>query len=396
MLLFFSFNVLFVFIMFFIVFFNSFLFGGWNGSWFYLMSWLSINLCFMSLFMLILILMSERFFGLKVLAKFTVLISILFFGSQNMLMFFFMFELVMVPVLMMIVYYGTQPEKTSASYYALIYTSTFSLPFLYVIMSLESWPIMIFSSSIQCLIFLGLFMVKSPLFMMHYWLPKAHVEAPTSASMLLAGLLLKVGVYGLMKLIIYLSFTSFFLFLFSFMGVFMGSHIASYSSESKVLAANSSVTHINLCLFSLSLINLCLNSGSYLVSLSHGYISTLLFYLVGEMYHYNGSRMLYYMVGVTGYSGFLMSMMGLIFLSNAGVPPMLSFWGELITIMVLMNIYVFLLFFLSVYFFFSFYYSIYLMMHVSSSGSSMNLSVYVSLYCLLTMIVLFNVLVFML
>jgi NADH:ubiquinone oxidoreductase subunit 4 (subunit M) len=143
--------------------------------------------------------------------------------------------------------------------------------------------------------------------------------------MLLAGLLLKVGVYGLIKLIIYLSFSSFILFLFSFIGVFIGSHIASYSRERKVLAANSSVTHINLCLFSLRLINLCLNRGTYLVSLSHGYISTLLFFLVGEIYHYNGRRILYYILGVTGYSGFLMSMIGLIFLSNAGVPPVLSF-----------------------------------------------------------------------
>lgn len=350
----------------------------------------------MSLFMLILILISERFFSLKILAKFTVLISILFFGSQNILMFFFIFELVIVPVLIIIVYYGTQPEKTSASYYALIYTRTFSLPFLYVIISLESWPIMIFRSSIQCLIFLGLFMVKSPLFIIHYWLPKAHVEAPTSARILLAGLLLKVGVYGLIKLIIYLSFSSFFLFLFSFIGVFIGSHIASYSSESKVLAANSSVTHINLCLFSLSLINLCLNRGSYLVSLSHGYISTLLFYLVGEIYHYNGRRILYYILRVTGYSGFLISIIGLIFLRNAGVPPILSFWGELITIIVLINIYVFLLLFFRLYFFFSFYYSIYLIIHVSKSGRRINLSVYVSLYCLLTIIVLFNVLVFIL
>lgn len=168
-------------------------------------------------------------------------------------------------------------------------------------------------------------MVKSPLFIIHYWLPKAHVEAPTSARILLAGLLLKVGVYGLIKLIIYLSFSSFILFLLSFIGVFIGSHIASYSRERKVLAANSSVTHINLCLFSLRLINLCLNRGSYLVSLSHGYISTLLFYLMGEIYHYNGRRMLYYILGVTGYSGFLISIIGLIFLRNAGVPPILSF-----------------------------------------------------------------------
>ena len=68
------------------------------------MSWLSVNLCLMSLFMLILILISERFFSLKILAKFTVLISILFFGSQNILIFFFIFELVMVPVLIIIVY----------------------------------------------------------------------------------------------------------------------------------------------------------------------------------------------------------------------------------------------------------------------------------------------------
>jgi NADH:ubiquinone oxidoreductase subunit 4 (subunit M) len=93
---------------------------------------------------------------------------VLFFGSLGLLMMFMLFELVILPVFLMIMVYGTQPEKVSAGYYALLYTSTFSFPFLGVVISLERWPSGHYTSPLLLFYSLGLFLVKRPLFIIHH------------------------------------------------------------------------------------------------------------------------------------------------------------------------------------------------------------------------------------
>ena len=122
---------------------------------------------------------------------------VLFFGAQRILRLYITFELVRLPVILIVHYYGMQPEKIRALYYILVYTGVFGISFLYVIMTLES-PTFWISPLIRAFL-IGLFLVKSPLFGFHRWLPKAHVEAPTTGRILLAGLLLKVGLYGTLK-----------------------------------------------------------------------------------------------------------------------------------------------------------------------------------------------------
>lgn len=146
-------------------------------------------------------------------------------------------------------------------------------------------------------------MVKSPLYILHGWLPKAHVESPTTGSILLAGLLLKVGLFGAFKFFTLVVGNLILLTFISRVGIRVGSILASMSAERKVLVAYSSITHINLGLYRIRLGSNYLMTGRYLMCLSHGYISLLLFYLVGEIYHYRGTRILYYIRGILVFSG---------------------------------------------------------------------------------------------
>lgn len=307
-----------------------------------------------------------------------------------MLAFFMLFELVMVAVFFSIILFGSQPEKIGATYYALVYTRVFSLPFLYRVIHLEGWPVSLYSAPSMHFITLGLFLVKRPLFLFHYWLPKAHVEAATSTRMLLAGLLLKVGVYGLAKLLVLTKIRLEPVSLASFTGLAVGAFVASLSRESKVIRAYRSVTHINLVLYALNTGRVCLHRGSLVVALSHGYISTMVFYVVGEMYRYNGSRIMYYIVRLVQFSGLLASVVSLVFLRNAGVPPLLSFWGELLLVPNLLGVLYWGLVVLVCYFVISFYYSVYLIIHLSKRGRKVGIRSYVSLLCLVGVSITLN------
>lgn len=293
----------------------------------------------------------------------TVFFRIIFFIAQNLLVFFMSFELVSLPIIIIIYYYGSQPEKLSALYFMLLYTGSFALPFFYIIVFIDLWRVSYVSSLLSFFI-LGLFLVKSPLYIFHFWLPKAHVEAPTTARILLAGLLLKVGLYGYLKVMVNLNIRYIWIFLFALLGYIIGPFLSFFSSETKQLSAYSSVTHINIVLNVILFFSLYLNSSSYIISLSHGYISSLMFYIVGEIYHSSGTRMIYFSTSVSSCSGFMMFCYGLVLISNAGVPFNLSFWGELMLVNGLIRYDILFLFFVFIYFILSFYYSMYLVLHI--------------------------------
>lgn len=297
--------------------------------------------------------------------------SVIFFSSLSFILFYFLYELVSIPVILLIYLYGRQPEKVRASLFALIYTSAFSLPFLYIIIELSGdWPINIYVRPISCIILLGPFLVKRPIFLLHHWLPKAHVEAPTAGRIVLAAILLKVGVYGLMKMLTIIKYSLHSVYFATLVGSAIRAFLASLSRETKVIIAYSSVTHINLVVYGLNIISICIIRGGYLISLSHGYISALLFYSIGELYRLNGSRILYYNIGLLRFHGILMCMLALILLGNIRVPPIISFFGEVLLIPNIIGYVYLLLVILLIYFVISFYYSIYLLMHLSKIGQN--------------------------
>lgn len=127
-----------------------------------------------------------------------------------------MYELSLLPVCLLILLLGYQPEKIKSMLYLLLYTVVCSAPLFYFTILLKTRLTSGFSdlSEQACLMVCLSFMVKSPIYTLHSWLPKAHVEAPLTGSMLLAGVILKLGRYGLLILAPYLtSLTSLFIYL---------------------------------------------------------------------------------------------------------------------------------------------------------------------------------------
>jgi len=140
----------------------------------------------------------------------------IFISTHTILVFFIMYELSLLPVCLLILIFGYQPEKIKSMLYLLVYTVVCSAPLFFYTITLNTSIISGFSvlgdlaSTIVCLSF----MVKSPIYALHSWLPKAHVEAPLVGSMLLAGVILKLGSYGILLLAPYLTtLTSIFIYL---------------------------------------------------------------------------------------------------------------------------------------------------------------------------------------
>lgn len=318
----------------------------------------------MSLLILIIVLIREKNKVLNILSQVLVLICIIFFFSSNLLSLFIFFELSIFPIILMILGYGSQIEKINSSYYLMFYASFCSFPYLFIYFYYDlSFQFVYFVKylSWELILFLTLgFIIKFPVYFLHLWLPKAHVEAPTSASILLAGLLLKLGTVGFFRILKSMSFIHInFWFFLAFLGIVLSSFNCAFQRDSKSLAAYSSVTHIGFTLLCLILFSIESKISSLILMLAHGFTSTLMFYFIGEFYHNTNTRIMYYFNSFINISVLLTLCFTLTFIRNAGVPPSLRFISEFLSILVLFNIRKFFLGVIILYFFFAFYYSIY-------------------------------------
>lgn len=342
---------------------------GWRGYSFYYINWLSLHLAQISIILYWFVLYNESNITLISLRRVTVFLSLLIFRRIDILIFYIRFELLMFPILLIIYFYGRQPEKISSIYYIILYTRVFSYPLLYQIIKLEGWLVSYYLSPIQQWLLIGAFLAKAPIFGLHYWLPKAHVEAPTSARILLAGVLLKVGIYGLIKILTFINLINIIIIILTFVGVIIASLLTSICVESKIIVAYRSVTHINLGLYGLNLFTNITIRGNYILSVSHGYIRALIFIIVGNIYKYNGTRILYYFNSMLAFSGLITFYFSILIFRNAGIPPLLSFWSEILLVLTLISNVVLNILFLFFRFILSFYYSIYILIHFLKTGS---------------------------
>lgn len=146
-------------------------------------------------------------------------------------------------------------------------------------------------------------------------------------------------------------------------GVILSSYVASFSSDTKVLAAYKSVVHINIILGSIFIFSSVSLISSFLMSLGHSYIRVLIFYLLGILHHEVGSRIIENISG--GFSINLVLAVSLILtiLINRGIPPTITFFGELYYLSFLFSSIKGVLYSVSVYFLISFYFSVYFMVH---------------------------------
>merc|ERR1712212_991699 len=169
-----------------------------------------------------------------------------FFSSYSLLPFFITYEFSLLPIAFLILLFGYQPEKISATVFLLSYTILCSLPLFYYVATVGGSVLGLGSSGAKGMVFLlGLaFMVKSPLYVLHTWLPKAHVEAPVIGSVLLSGIMLKLGGYGFLILSPYFN-PSFYCFIYlSLSGSVISSLICFRHHDLKSVVAYSSVVHM--------------------------------------------------------------------------------------------------------------------------------------------------------
>lgn len=147
----------------------------------------------------------------------------------------------------------------------------------------------------------------------------------------------------------------------AFLGIILAAFCCVFQSDAKALAAYSSVTHMSFLLIAIVFVIMAGKTSGVVIMLAHGYTSTLIFYLIGEFYHVSISRMVYYMRGFFRSSIIMALIFVVVFLSNSGTPPSLSFISEFSAISVSMNLFKFSFWILFMYFFVAFYYSIYLL-----------------------------------
>uniref|UniRef100_A0AAU6QEG0 NADH-ubiquinone oxidoreductase chain 4 n=1 Tax=Sperchon placodermus TaxID=3136837 RepID=A0AAU6QEG0_9ACAR len=272
-------------------------------------------------------------------------ISLLFvFVSSNIMMFYIFFEFSIIPIFFMLCGWGFNFERLQAGFYMMMYTLLFSLPFLVFIclINFNIKTISFFSSYflyesdfdfIFVFISIFMFLVKLPSYFFHLWLPKAHVEAPVSGSMILAGLLLKLGAFGLLM---YLPFVFYNLFYvssyFYFLGLWGGvlsCFICFRQVDLSKLVAFMSISHMGIVLsgiFSFSFISLF---GLVFMLLAHGLSSSGLFFSLNCFYERFFSRSLVLIKGGNLLLVGLSLWFFILISSNISAPPSFNFFSEL-------------------------------------------------------------------
>jgi proton-translocating NADH-quinone oxidoreductase chain M len=295
-----------------------------------LISWTSVNRYIKEFLMAFLIL---EFFLIGV------------FSILDLLLFYIFFESVLIPMYLIVGIWGSRERKIRAAYFFFIYTllgsvlMLLSILYIYYQVGSTDYEILLtftFSKTEQKFLwfsFFGSFATKVPMVPVHLWLPEAHVEAPTAGSVILAGILLKLGTYGFLRF----SFPLFpeasyyfapVVYLLAVVGIVYTSFTAIRQTDFKRIIAYTSVAHMNLVMVGLFSFNTIGLEGAILQSLSHGFVASALFIVIGVVYERHHTRMVKYYGGLVHVMPIYTSIFLFFTMSNIGLPGTGSFVGE--------------------------------------------------------------------
>nr|YP_009326392.1 NADH dehydrogenase subunit 4 [Channa striata]APD28168.1 NADH dehydrogenase subunit 4 [Channa striata] len=291
----------------------------------------------------------------------TLLISLQFFlimtfTATEILMFYVMFEATLIPTLILITRWGNQTERLNAGTYFLFYTLAGSLPLLVALLILQnttgtlSLLTLQYSSPMQLVSYadkmwwagcLLAFLVKMPLYGVHLWLPKAHVEAPIAGSMVLAAVLLKLGGYGMMRMMPMLEpltkELSYPFIILALWGVIMTGSICLRQTDLKSLIAYSSVSHMGLVVGGILIQTPWGFTGALVLMIAHGLTSSALFCLANTNYERTHNRTMVLARGLQMILPLMAMWWFIASLANLAFPPLPNLMGELIIITSLFN-----------------------------------------------------------
>jgi NADH-quinone oxidoreductase subunit M len=282
------------------------------------------------------------------------LLLINFFSVSDLIFFYICFEGILLPLFIIIGNFGSRQRRIHASYQLFFYTliGSFFMLFniFYIFLKNGSTDFILltqstFTYNIQLVLWFFFFLslsVKVPLFPFHIWLPEAHVEAPTVGSVILAGVLLKMGTYGLLRFVIPLFpfanwYFSSIIQILSFLAIFYISVITLCQIDLKKLIAYSSVAHMGYSVISLFTFNEEGLFSSVFLMLNHGIVSSLLFFTIGVIYDRYKTRLFFYFNSLSKFMPIFSIIVFLSMIANIGFPGTSSFIAEFLIMISLIS-----------------------------------------------------------